>query len=191
MLEHQLEAQYEQSMAAVFAALAQELGRDRWLQTDEPNVVSGLPRAGMRFGYRQAQRLYCGQVLECLRPVSLVLVERYRGPAGSIVVRQRWRVDPMDLVTRLSGELRIETNCFARLQLRFWSAHFKSRAQRICNRVSTRLRLGLANDATGPGDSARQCKSNSAYRGATGQSNGNISIVKANITSVSGKPILR
>ncbi|MGD8324681.1 MAG: hypothetical protein PVF50_09960, partial [Gammaproteobacteria bacterium] len=64
MLEHHLEAHYEQSMAAVFAALVQELGRDRWLKTDDPNPATGLPRVGLRFGYRQAQRFCFGQVLE-------------------------------------------------------------------------------------------------------------------------------
>lgn len=173
MLELRVEARYQQSMAAVFAALLGELGQDRWL-TSAMYDAAVVPRTGLRFGYRQAQRLYSGQVLECLRPVSIVFAESYRGPAGSISARQRWRVMPLDSATRLSGELRIETNRFARLQLRFWSAHFKSRARRTCARVAASL------DASGP-----------PHNDSIGHSNGSVSIVSTKTTSVKGRPTFR
>lgn len=191
MLEHRIEARYEQSMAAVFAALVRELGSERWLQNDDSLDGTNLPRAGLRFGYRQARRFYFGQVLECLRPVSIVIVERYQGPAGSIVARQRWRLDPVDRVTRLSGRLRIETNHFARLQLRFWSAHFRSRAQRTCNRVGACLNLASPDKSAAHGDPACRSRAHTGQSGSTGQSSGSISIVRANTTRVKGKPILR
>ena len=174
MLEHRLEARYEQSMSAVFAALVRELGSERWLQDAEPGNDKRLPRTGLRFGYRQKQRLCFGQVLECIRPVSIVLVERYQGPAGCITARQRWRLDPLESATRLSAELRIRTNRFARLQLRFWGTHFRIRAQRTCNHIGVSLR--------------HSCN---AQSGSTGQSSGNITIVSANTTNVKGRPILR
>ena len=186
--DHRVESSYAQPMAAVFAALVSELGQQRWLRNADRSAATGLPRAGLRFGYRQAQRFYSGQVLECIRPVSIVIVERYTGPAGSIVARQRWRVNPMDTTTQLSGRLQLETNRFARLQLRFWSAHFRSRAARTCSRVGKMLRCTAVDDRDAP---ARAGTLSQTYSGSIGQRNGSISMVSANTTSVNGKPILR
>ncbi|MGD8808194.1 MAG: hypothetical protein PVG24_01245 [Gammaproteobacteria bacterium] len=156
MHKQRVEARFGCPMSAVFDAVARELGAGRWCAADE--TVPLLPRTGLRFGYRHDRRLYCGEVLECLRPVSIVIVERYRGPAGSIAARQRWRVDSLDSETLLTGELRFEPNRFARLQLRFWKSYFASRARRTCSRVQTRLRaeaaepLPLSRAGPGPGD---------------------------------------
>lgn len=175
MRDFRIEVQYQQSMAAVFTALVTELGAQRWLPEEVPARAAVLPRAGLRFGYRQGQRLYSGQVLECLRPVSVVIVEQYQGPAGSIIARQRWRIEALDQATRLRGMLRLETNRFARLQQRFWHAHFSSRIRRTCTRVQRMLAI-----------SAR-----AAYSGVTGQNSGSNSIVSANTSTVSGRPIFR
>jgi hypothetical protein len=172
MRVHKLAARYEHSMSAVFTALALELGRERWLQNRDSDVR--LPRAGLEFGYRRRQRCCTGKVLECLRPVSLILLERYQGPAGCIVARQRWRIDPLESATRLRCELQIETNRFARLQQRFWHQHFRILAQRTCHEIALRLRR----DERDQSDSI-------------GQSQGRSSIVNAKTTSVSGRPILR
>ena len=189
--DYHVESSYAQPMAAVFAALVSELGQQRWLRNGDQSAATGLPRAGLRFGYRQAQRFYSGQVLECIRPVSIVIVERYTGPAGSIVARQRWRVNPLDTATQLSGRLQLETNRFARLQLRFWSAHFKSRAARTCSRVGKILSSAGVDDGDAPVPAGQPGTPGHSYSGSIGQRNGSISIVSANTTSVNGKPILR
>jgi hypothetical protein len=201
--DYHVESSYAQPMAAVFTALVNELGQERWLRNADRSAATeppraglpraglprvGLPRAGLKFGYRQAQRFYSGQVLECIRPVSIVIVERYTGPAGSIVARQRWRVNPLDMATQLSGRLQLETNRFARLQWRFWSAHFRSRVKRTCSRVGKMLSCATVDDrAATSGTAAR----GELYSGSIGQRNGSISMVNANTISVNGKPILR
>ena len=172
MRVQKLAARYEHSISTVFAALAMELGRERWLQRQDKELR--LPQAGLEFGYRRRQRCCTGKVLECLRPVSIILVERHQGPAGCIIARQRWRVEPLDAFTRLRCELQIQTNRFARLQQRFWHRHLRILAQRTCQRVATRLHH----------DSV--CQSDSI-----GQRSGSSSIVNANTTRVSGRPILR
>ena len=173
MRVHKLTVRYEYSMAAVFAALVLELGRERWLQHRDTDLR--LPQTGLEFGYRRRQRCCTGKVLECLRPVSLILLERYQGPAGCIIARQRWRVDPVDTTTRLRCELQIETNRFARLQQRFWHRHFRLLTHRTCQGVAARLRQ---NDGKTQSDSI-------------GHRNGSSSIVRAKTIIVSGKPILR
>lgn len=186
MLEYRVEAHFECAMADVFAALVRELADGRWSCGEESSARPALPRAGLRFGYRQSRRLYSGEVLECLRPVSIVIVEQYCGPAVSISARQRWSVDPLDSASRLRGDLRIAANRFARLQMRFWKLHFAGRAQRTCSRVRLRLR-------TSERTNGREILpvGASAQSGTTGQKTGNTSMVSANTTSVSGKPILR
>jgi hypothetical protein len=127
-------------MSAVFMALAEELARGRWFVADlGSDATCRLPRPGLRFGYRQNRRLYCGEVLECLRPVSIVIIESWRGPAGSISARQRWRLDSIESETRLAGELCFQPNRFARLHLRFWKAHFAGRVRATCACVAARL----------------------------------------------------
>jgi len=200
MLEYRIAVRFERTMAEVFAALVCELAEGRWSDSEESAGSVAVPRAGLRFGYRQARRLYSGEVLECLRPVSIVIVERYCGPAVSILARQRWHVDPLDSATRLRGDVRVETNRFARLQMRFWKSHFTARAQRTCSRVRIRLcangrsagdlRGGAPGDA--PGDARGDAPSDTpAQRSTIGQKTGSVSIVSAKTTSVSGKPIFR
>ena len=187
MLEYRIEARFAHTMAEVFAALVSELGEDRWSASDAAPGRLAVPRAGLRFGYRHARRLYSGEVLECLRPVSIVIVEQYSGPAVSILARQRWHVDPLESATRLHGLVRVRANRFARLQLRFWKAHFTSRAQRTCARVALQLRTGGA-PGTPP---APRRDAGFGHSATTGQKTGRLSIVSANTTSVNGKPILR
>ena len=182
MLKVRVEARYEHSMAAVFAMLVHELGAQRWRLNRVNAGPAYLPRTGLRFGYRQARRLYSGEVLECLRPVSIALVERYQGPAGSIVARQRWCLDNVDHLTCLRGVLRLETNHFARLQLRFWKNHFAARLRRTCGQVRVLLEANARPQAT---------RNGAAYSGSIGQNNGSASIVSANTSSVNGRPILR
>lgn len=181
MDDFSVEARYEQSMAEVFAMLARTLGTRRWLGGEPSASAAKLPRHGLRFGYRQARRLYSGQVLECLRPVSLILVERYEGPAGCIVARQNWRLDPLDQRTRLRGTLRLETNRFARLQMRFWKQHFTARLRRTCSSVQV-----LLNPVKVEPQQAGQALS---YNGSIGHKNGSASIVSANTSKVKGRPI--
>lgn len=183
MNDYCVEARYEQSMAEVFAMLAAELGARRWLSAEQGASEIKLPRTGLRFGYRQAQRLYSGQVLECLRPVSFVLVERYAGPASRIIARQHWQLEPLDQRTRLRGTLRLEANRFARLQLRFWTRHFAGRLRHTCTSVQLRLN---------PASPQRKFTNGGLpHSGSIGQNSGSASIVSANTSSVKGSPIRR
>jgi len=137
MQEQRIEARVDRPMSTVFDAVVLELGSGRWCDPGDDRLH--LPKAGLRFGYRIDRRLYCGVVLECLRPVSIVIVESYHGPAASIVARQRWRVDCLDSGTRLSAAVHFQPNRFARLQLRFWKSWFLARAGQTCARVQARM----------------------------------------------------
>lgn len=183
MSEQLIEADFEQPMAVVFAALVTALGQERWMAAAAAPDTVIVPRAGTRFGYRRGRRICLGQVLECLRPVSIVIVERFQGPAGSVIVRQRWRIAPLAHATRLSGELRIRTYRCARLQLRFWRSHCNARAFGTCTRISELLRTADS--------SASVQLAEAHYSGSTGHSNGSKSIVSAKTIRVSGRPIFR
>jgi len=137
MQEQRIEARFDRPMSTVFDAVVLGLGSGRWCGAGDDRVY--LPKAGLRFGYRIDRRLYCGAVLECLRPVSIVIVESYHGPAASIVARQRWRVDCLDSGTRLTAAVHFQPNRFARLQLRFWKSWFLARARQTCARVRARM----------------------------------------------------
>jgi hypothetical protein len=180
MHEHRMEARFDASMASVFTALVLTLAQGRWSVGDEDRAGVGLPRDGMRFSYRHAHRLFSGKVLECLRPVSMTLHERYDGPAATVHARQRWRLVPLDGATLLRADLRVEPNSLARLQLRYWKAHFADRASCTC--AGVRQQLLTAVNAESQGET---------IAGATGQNKGRVSIVSAKTTSVSGRPILR
>ena len=180
MLEHRMEARFDATMAHVFHALVHALGRGRWSVPVPDAGASGLPRAGTKYAYRYRRRLYAGEVLECLRPVSVVVVERCGGPVWRLAVRQRWRLETLEAATLLRLQLSVEPNCLARLQLRHWHTHFAERAKHTCAHV--RQHLPARTPDSDQGD---------VTAGSTGQKNGSVIIVSTNTTSISGSPIFR
>lgn len=178
MFEHRVEARFEESIATVFGALVGVLAAGRW-ETLSANleVAPVMPRSGARYSARHAGRLHSGEVLECIRPVSIVLHESAQRSAACAQTRMRWRIEPFESDTCLIGDLKVSLNRFAHFNRRYWHRHFVLQCEQVCALVGARLISGKVVD--------------SSQRVAMGQSTGNESIVSANIKTVNGRPILR
>lgn len=176
MLELYHEARFAEPMAAVFAALSRALADGRWNDVHAYAGSLALPRTGLRYSARRGGHICHGEVLECLRPVSLVLQETLQRSQWGIGVRQRWRVEPLATETRLCSEIRATLSRIASLQRRHWQARLEAERQR----VHAQIRAELAR--------AAEIR---AQSGTIGQSIGSVSIVSTKRISVSGKPILK
>jgi hypothetical protein len=178
MLELQVAASFTAPMSAVFAALVRTLAEGRWFAPGiYEDAIAVLPRGGLKYSSRRDGYTCNGEVLECLRPVSVVLHESLLRARSSVDCRQRWRVEPMDDTTRVCGEIRASLSRIAALQKRQWQARLMAQSNRVCED----LRIDLA----------REFSALPPHSGAIGQSIGKASIVSKNRTTVSGKPIFR
>jgi hypothetical protein len=177
MLELQLAVDFEAPMSAVFGALVRALGEGRWLAAHEADDALVMPHGGLRYSARCNGYACSGEVLECLRPVSIVLQESLTLARSGAACRQRWRVEPFADATRVCCELRANLSRIARLQKRAWHDRLTGR----CERALADIRETLAR---APAVAA-------LHNGAIGQSIGNVSIVSTKMMTVSGKPTFR
>lgn len=177
MLELHHEARLAQPIAVVFTTLLRALGRGRWTSAGGLEDITALPRSGFQYSARQHGRLRRGEVIECLRPVSIVMLETLHKVPSCVRVHQRWRVQPLPADTRLSCDLRASLNRIANLHRRQWEARLAREVDRLLEDVRADL------DAS--------CAAQGVASGALGQSTGNASIVSRNSRIVNGKPILR
>lgn len=177
MLELQLAVDFEAPMSAVFGALVRALGEGRWLAAQDADDALAMPHSGLRYSARRNGYVCSGEVLECLRPVSVVLQESLTRARSGADCRQRWRVEPLTDATRVCCELRASLSRIARLQKRAWQGRLSAR----CERALVDMRETLARAPVAP----------LHHNGVMGQSIGNVSIVSTKMTMVSGKPTFR
>ena len=176
MLELHHDAILTEPIAIVFTALLRVLGRGRWTNKAGLEEFTALPRSGFRYSARHNGRLRRGEVVECLRPVSIVVLETLQKPPSCVRVRQRWRVQPLVADTRLSCDLSASLNRIANLHRSHWEARFMREVGRLLDDVRSDLDAIRAQGATS---------------GAFGHSTGRASIVRTNKRIVNGKPTLR
>ena len=174
MLEQYHEARFAPSIALVFAALLRSLAQGRWANMAVYGETAVLPRTGFQYSSRYNGRLRRGEVIECLRPVSIVILETLQRSPSFVRVRQRWRVQPLARDTRLSCDLKAELNRIAHLHRRNWETRFE--------REITKLLAAVRDEFA---------QAHGVASGSVGQRIGNASIVKTNSRIVNGKPILR
>jgi hypothetical protein len=177
MLELNREARLAEPIAVVFTTLLRALGRGRWTSERSLEVFTALPRSGFQYSARHHGRLRRGEVIECLRPVSIVVLETLHKPPSCVRVRQCWRIQPMPMDTRLSCDLHASLNRIANLHRRQWEARFTREVDKLLDDVRSDL------------DAA--CHAHRGASGALGQSTGSVSIVSTNNSIVNGKPTLR
>ena len=176
MLTQYHETKLAEPIAAVFATLLRALARGRWNSTADDAEFIALPRTGFQYSSRRNGRLRSGAVVECLRPVSIVILETLQRSPSFVRVRQCWRVQPLPSDTRLSCDLRASLNRAANLHRRNWEARFEREITRLLDTVRAELEASHAHGVSS---------------GTIGQKSGSVSIVSANKSSVNGKPILR
>jgi hypothetical protein len=178
MLDQYHETRLEQSMAAVFTALLSTLAVGRWDSELDNERTSYVPRRGCRYSFIRKGRLCRGQVLECLRPVSLVLRESLHRSPSRVDLRCKWRVEPVDDATLLKYEVKAVLNRAAGLHRRNWEQKLARDWARLVAFMHERL------DATPNAQGT-------VVEGEMGQTTGSKSIVTEKMSTVSGKPILR
>jgi hypothetical protein len=177
MLEHRREIRFMAPIAPVFSALARALAAGRWDAAIDARDGIYVPRRGCRYSVQRKGRLCRGQVLECLRPVSLIVQETlYRGPSR-VAIRYKWRVEPVDGGAVLECEIRALLNRAASLHRRNWEQKIARDCARLLAAVGQRL------------ESADW--SQGSANGVRGQNAGNNSIVNTKISAVNGKPSFR
>ena len=167
MLEQYHELRLAEPIAVVFAALVRVLARDRWANVAMLEDVTPLPRSGFRYSARRRGRWRHGEVVECLRPVSIVLLETLQRPPSSVRVRQRWRVQPLPSDTRLTCDLRASLNRIANLQRRRWMTRFDAEVRRVIAAVRDDLGHETRSKSAagdGPSNARIRRSANSRYR---------------------------
>lgn len=176
MLERTYELRLSEPIADVFSALAATIAVGRWDTLIDADDQSGLPRRGCRYCTQRRGRVYRGQVIECLRPVSLIISETLHRSPSHVQMRMKWRIEPISDGTILIHEVRAALNRAAGLKRRNWERKIASDASQIFTGIITRLQRATAIQPSTV---------------TIGQSTGNRVIVNAKMTNVSGKPILR
>ena len=177
MLEQHRELRVAEPIAIAFAALAASVSIGRWHSALDEGRGSSMPREGCRYCFRMGRALRRGQVLECLRPVSLVLHETHTQSASRLRLRLKWRIEPIPDGTLIFGDIQAVLNGAALLQRRKWERLLDDESSRVLASVERRL--------------GHLAHAQSATRGPIGQSSGSKAIVKTKMTTVSGKPIFR
>ncbi len=177
MLEQHRELRVAEPIAIAFAALAASVSIGRWDSSLDVGSGNSMPREGCRYCVRMGGALRRGQVLECLRPVSLVLHETHTHSASRLRLRLKWRIEPVPDGTVIFGDTQAILNGAALLRRRKWERLLDGESSRVLASVERRLgQLAYAQSAT---------------KGLIGQSNGSKAIVTTKMTRVSGKPIFR
>ena len=177
MLEHRREIRFAAPIASVFSALVRALAAGRWDAAIDARDGVYVPRRGCRYSVQRKGRLCRGQVLECLRPVSLIVQETlYRGPSR-VAIRYKWRVEPIDGGALLECEIRALLNRAANLHRRNWEQKIARDCSRQFAAVGQRLEAAQG----------RQGSENEVM----GQNTGSNSIVSTKISAVNGKPSFR
>ena len=177
MLEQYHELHVEEPIAVVFGALAVAAAVGRWDSLIDAADRNLLPRGGCQYSSRTKERVCRGRVLECLRPVSLILQETLYQSASRVRLRLRWRVEPIEAGTLLRCDLKAALNGAAVMKRRRWEQELHNECEHLLRSVSQYLQARRSDQGAAPG--------------AMGHSTGNKSIVATKITSVSGKPIFR
>lgn len=185
-----IESYLAEPIAIVFHHLIAALANDRWprlddqlLATTTQNVtrraVASIPRTGTRYCMRLRRGLRHGEVLTCLRPVSLVLNEiTERGPA-TMQARYQWALEPIAEISRLRCDMRYRLNQFAGLNRRYWH----TQCLQVARTADARLKTSLQHRA--------ETETESVQSGSIGKNIGSVNMVNANIRRVNGKPIRR
>lgn len=177
MLEQYHELRLDAPIAPVFWALIAIVAVGRWDALIDVADTRLVPRSGTRYAARRRRRYCSGVVLECLRPVSLIVHETlYRTPSH-VRLRLKWRVEPVESGSLLKFDIKAELNSAARLRRRNWDKKLESDARRLFAAISRRLEI------------ERRAQKGRVL--TSGQNIGRKAIVARKTTSVSGRPIFR
>jgi hypothetical protein len=167
----------EISMARIFRALLEALAPGRWDVAAGEGEAPIEPSAGFRYRRRLSGGTRYGHVIECLRPVSLILVETYFQGRYKRRVRLRFRVQPVGEQTRLLLDAAIEFNAAALVRKR----RSLRRVSRECEALLQSMQAKIV--------ASRDCQGGKT--GVAGHNKGKSNIVTTKITTVNGRPVLR
>jgi hypothetical protein len=176
MLEQSFELRLSNPIADVFAALAAVVSVGRWDSLIDADTQRSVPRRGCRYCTLRRGRVCRGQVIECLRPVSLIVSESLHRSPSHVQLRMKWRIEPLSSGTLLVHDVKATLNRAAALKRRNWERKLQSDGARLFAQIADRLQA---------------CETDHPPATVIGQSIGSKNIVSTKITSVSGKPILR
>jgi hypothetical protein len=130
---------FDDSITDVFIALVRMLALRRW----DPGVTAfgdlALPRPGCRYTRQTATALREGRVVEIIRPVSVTLVETLHDPPCRVMLRQRWRLHPVEAATLLTVELDYRLNQAATLRRLHWRRRLERHGRRMLDFVGLNL----------------------------------------------------
>lgn len=133
------EKMFDESITDVFIALVRMLALRRW----DPGVAAfgdvALPPAGCCYSRQTTTALREGRVVEVIRPVSVTLVETLHDPPCRVMLRQRWRVHPVEAATLLTLELDYRLNQAATLRKLHWRRRLERHGRRMLDFVARNL----------------------------------------------------
>jgi len=128
------------AMTDTFAALVDVVAKGRW---GGAALVFGTmqPRAGCEYAQQRGKVLRRGRVLECLRPVSMTLLETLLDPPCCVKLRFHWRLEPVEAGSFLLLDARYSLNGAAALRGRHWRHRIDDHCARMLDALEKHLRV--------------------------------------------------
>jgi len=99
------------------------------------------PRAGCVYAQQRGKVLRRGKVLECLRPVSITLLETLLDPPCCVRLRLHWRIEPVDAGACVLLDARYSLNGAAALRGRHWHERIHAHCARMLEALERRVTL--------------------------------------------------
>jgi hypothetical protein len=174
MLRQRHEARSAGPLTAVFGALTEAVGEQRW-GGGRGDLPTERPRVGLCYTWHRDSLLRRGRIVEYLRPVVLTLNETLIDAPCRVRLRLRWRLEPFEGGAAIRLDVRYELNGPAYWSKRRWREQIRSHCVRTLARIDTKLKA--APEFQG--------------KASSGQRKGNSSMTVTNTTIVNGRPTLR
>ena len=118
------------ALTEAFAALVAVVAKGRW---GGAAILLGTaqPQPGVHYTQQRGKVLRRGQVLACLRPVSMTLKETLLDPPCCVELRLHWRLEPTDAGACVVLDARYSLNGAAALRRRHWHERIHGHCSRM------------------------------------------------------------
>lgn len=117
------------ALTAAFAALVAVVAKGRW--SAGIALEAAQPHTGCRYSQQRGKVLRRGQVLACLKPVSMTLKETLLDPPCCVELRLHWRLEPTDAGACVVLDARYSLNGAAALRRRHWHERIHGHCARM------------------------------------------------------------
>jgi hypothetical protein len=126
------------ALTAAFAALVAVVAKGRW-GSGAALLGTAQPQPGVEYTQQRGKVLRRGQVLACLRPVSITLKETLLDPPCCVQLRLHWRLEPTEAGAHVVLDARYALNGAAALRRRHWHERIHGHCARMLDALESCL----------------------------------------------------